>query len=413
MSDRWSPSGRAATLAVMPPAFADGTATPGRRLVAALVVLLLAATGCWSGTTTGEDLQVVSGGVERQVDDEWVPATSVAEGQLVRTTEPTLLTDGAQDVWLDQGTEVVLADGEVALRRGSAVVDGDVLAVRVGDAVVDGVGAFRVDAGVTPRVGVYQGTAEVRRPGEGWRLAPLRQVSLTSRRFDGTDDPLDYDAADGADQRYLAKAIAFDAEVARYATRLAELYGTVLQPPSFYAAFAEVAPEEVAVLTQAAPARDTGGNVGPPAEALIGLFVARALAQQDGLALPEASDRVARLREEGARWGLIAMALDLGELTFGATVDQAVAAATDVVAVSAPVEVPDAGGAPAAPGPGSPPPDPTTPVPPAGPPPTIPQPPPSDAPGLLDPVTELLGEVLDVLPVEEALDGVGGLLGEG
>lgn len=375
--------------------------------IRAVLALLLLAGGCWGGEPGEGALQVVRGQVEQPVDERWVDVQQVALGVAFRTVEPTLLTTGADDVWLPADSEAVVADGVVTLRRGAAVLDGNDLVVAVGDAVVEGVGAFRVDAGVTPRVGLYRGTVEVRRPGEGYRLEPYRQISLTSRRFDGLDDPLAYDAGDAADQRYLAKAISFDAEVARYSARLAELYGQALQPPSFYAAFAEVDPGEVGVLTQAAPSTDAAGNVGPPAEALIGLFVARTLAQAQGLDPQEAASRVAGLRQEGARWGLIAAALDLGDIAFGATVDQAVAAAVDVVAVAEPAPAP-AAPAPAPAGPDDGAPDTPTSTPPTTPPPADPPSDPPGEPGLLDPVTELLGEVLDILPDGGLVGGVGG-----
>lgn len=319
----------------------------------------------------------------------------------MRALETTRLQAVEGNLWLLEGAEATIEDGVVTLARGNAVIDGQRLSVAVDDVIVEGVGAFRVDAGVAPRVAVYAGSAEVRRPGEGYRLTPFRQISLLSRRFDGLDEPLTYDDEDPLDQLLLSKAINFDQEVARYSTRLTELYGTELRPASFYSSFVEVADEEVEVLTAAAPTRDESGAVGPPAEALIGLFIARALSDGDLESLQAAANRVAALRREGARWGLVAMALDLVEVTFGATIDQAVAARA--VAVAAPAPAPVAGPAAVPPVTSGPPTAPGDPVanPPA--PPAPPEPPPEiPTPGgnslLPAPVETLLEEVLDIVP---------------
>lgn len=371
-----------------------------RRALIVVAALALLASGCTSSSRSAGDISLVEGQLERLDDDGWVLVSHAADGDRVRAvTDSRLQVDGDQ-VFLLEDAEAVITEQEVELVHGDVVVDGDALQVRIDDAVVDGIGTFRVDAGATPRVAIYAGTAEVRRPGEGYRLQPYRQLSLTSRRFDGLDDPLAYAVDDPVDQRLLSKAINFDGEVARYSTRLAELYGTGLQPAAFYASFAEVQADEVDVLLQAAPNRNADGAVGPPADALIGLFVSRALAQGQSGDLASMAERVATLRAEGARWGLIAMALDLGQVTFGATVDQAVAA-REVVEASAPAPAPVSPAAPAPtvptvtdPDPG---PAPTTL--PAPPPPAPPPPPPEPDPDpVLGPVDTLIDEVLDIVP---------------
>lgn len=375
-----------------------------RRALVVVAALALVASGCSSSTRSSGDIALVEGQLERFDDDTWVLASHADDGDRIRAvTDSRLQVDGDQ-VFLLEDAEAVITEQEVELVRGDVVVDGDQLQVRVDDAVVDGIGTFRVDAGVAPRVAIYAGTAEVRRPGEGYRLQPYRQLSLTSRRFDGLDDPLTYDADDPVDQRLLSKAINFDGEVARYSTRLAELYGTGLQPAAFYASFAEVGADEVDVLLQAAPNRNDEGAVGPPADALIGLFVSRALAAERPEDLADTAARVAALRAEGARWGLIAMALDLGQVTFGATVDQAVAA-REVVEASAPAPAPVSPAAPAPsvptvtdPDPGPAPTVPPTVPPPPPPPPTDPEPDP-----VLGPVGTLIDEVLDIVPAAVGL----------
>ncbi|CAN5210587.1 hypothetical protein BH23ACT9_BH23ACT9_11360 [soil metagenome] len=380
-----------------------------RAAVTIWLAVALIATGCGQTLPGAATAQVTAGQVQRFGGGEWTDVARVAAGDRIRVLADATLDLGGAAVRLREGTEATLAERGVTLRVGDALAEGDDLLLGVEDITVRGSGAFRLQAGVTPRVAVYAGEVQVVRPGEGQRVAGLRELNLSSRRFDGTDAPLAYGPADAFDQRMVPDAIAFDGQISNLVNAIDAQFGAAPQPASFYTSFVSVAEPDLQVLTQTAPTIAADGSVGPPADALVGLFVARALADARDGDLLRAGEDIRRLRAEGARWGLVAMALGVSTVEFAGIVDQAVDRRDEVVAAAAPPTAapppPVAGpapAAPAAPGPGpatAPAPGPAPPAPPpAGPPPAAP--PPTPAPPTMEPgaVEQLLDDVLDLLP---------------
>lgn len=393
-------------------------ARPTRRAVAVLAAALLVA-GC-TGMGADGGAELLGGGpllVEARDGQGWDPVTA---RDLPLATPLRVGDDTARvrlaggEVWLAPGSQVQLTDDEVALVRGDVVVLGADVAVAWTDLAVTGTGSWRLQAGVSPRVAVYDGRAEVRRPGETRSVGGLRQLPVTGRRLPVGDAPLDYDPADLVDAALLAPAVAFDAEVQRLIAALDDRFGTAAQDPAFYTTVAAVGSEDLAVLTATAPERTAEGRVGPPADALVGLFLTRAVVGE-GAAARDVALRVADLRAEGARWGLIAMAVDLDPARFSAVVDEALAP-RDAVAAADPPPPATAGASPAPPpsAPPPPPPAPSTPPPPPGaappapddaaaPPPTAPEPPAVDP----APPAEAVGGIVQGI-VEQLLGSLGG-----
>ncbi|HUG85027.1 MAG TPA: hypothetical protein VMM13_10705 [Euzebya sp.] len=366
------------------------------RAVLIWLALALAATAC-NPALTGATAQVAAGQVERFDEGEWVGVTRVGVGDRIRAVADAELDFGGDVMRVLAGSEATLGDRTLTLSVGDAMAEGSTLSLGVEEVLVSGTGAFRVQAGVTPRVAVYRGEVEVTRPGEGQRVAGLRELSLSSRRFDGTDQPLSYDEADPFDLRLLPDAIAFDAQIANLVNAIDAQFGAAPQPPAFYTSFVSVSEPDLQTLTSTAPDVAADGAVGPPADALIGLFLARAAADVGDGDLLRAGADIRRLRDEGARWGLVALTLGVSSVDFAGIVDRAVQR-HDVTVAATTAESPTGAQAPTT---GAPAP---APVGDPGAPPTPASPPlssdPSPSPPPVDPDTvgEVLEDAIDQLP---------------
>lgn len=292
-------------------------------MVAVLSGLALLAAGCSSsGLKAGDAATFAEGfGGEISVDGEqW---ESRADGDAVPDGAQVRATDGEARLVLRDGT-ARLAPGAAAtvttnalqLERGELLLDSDGgLEVRLGDTAVVAGGTVRVSSGLAASVGVYAGTATVRRPAQEREVASLRQMDLAAFRLAPVGVPLRYSPEHPWDQELLAEAIAFDGEVARLARGMEIEFGTRPQPAGFYREFA--APRVVPVLSAAAPV-SRGRTFGPPADVLLTMFVAQTATQGR---LIDSIRQVAQLRGAGARWGLIAVEFDVASDALVAAVD--------------------------------------------------------------------------------------------
>ncbi|MGI9017300.1 MAG: hypothetical protein ACR2HR_09405 [Euzebya sp.] len=369
-----------------------------RSFLSLWLAVALLASACVGGGA-GRAGQVTAGQVQRLDGRSWVDVARVGPGDEIRAVTDASVQIAAASITLRRGTEGrIIADG-VALAVGDVLVEGTGAVVELMQSTISGSGAYRVQTGVAPRLAVYRGGTEVRRPAEAQRVNALRQLDLSSRRLDGTDEPLSYAAEDLFDQLQIPDAIAFDGQVKNLVNAIDNTYGAEPQPPGFYTSFVSVAEPDVAALSQAAPIVAPDGRFGPPADALVGLFLARAAADASGRDLSAAVATIRTLRSEGARWGLVFLTLGVNGIDFAGIVDRAVAQrevaeAATVTTPPAPASAPAAptGGpviTPPAPDPvGQPAPDPDPTVPP-------PPPPPSEGPG---PVQSILQDVLDAIP---------------
>ncbi|HVM14520.1 MAG TPA: hypothetical protein VM287_09335, partial [Egibacteraceae bacterium] len=257
--------------------------------------------------TAGETVEIASRGgwVAVDVGDE-VPA-----GARVRTGEAEArLAFASGRVWLAPQGAVAVDDDRVELLRGEALVvsSGD-LAARWTDVEVSGEGVYRLTPGIAPRLGVYRGEVEVRRPAEMRTVAALREASLSARRLPSSGRLLSYRPDDPWDQILLREPIAFDGEAERIGRDLAGKYGTAARPAEFYTGFA-LTPEGTVPTLFAEGGADGRIDADVPGEALLRLFMAEAAAQrQTPEALEHAVRQVIELRSTGARWGLVAAEL--------------------------------------------------------------------------------------------------------
>ncbi|MGH8908134.1 MAG: hypothetical protein ACRD0K_16890 [Egibacteraceae bacterium] len=261
--------------------------------------------------------------LEASGEDRWArlwPGDEVREGTRVRTggSEARLRLRGGE-VWLGPQAAARIFSDHVDVIRGEALLfsRGDLLA-RWADVEVSGKGMFRVTPGVNPRIGVYTGNAEVRRPGERRALAALEQLGVATRRLPAAPDPLAYRAEDPWDIEFLSRAIAFDGEVSRIARGIDVRFSTTPKPPEFYRGFRAV--DETGVASLKAGAREVlgDGRFGPPSDVLITLFVAEAAG---GPAVRGTMPRIAQWRAQGSRWGLIALRLGITASDFTQVVD--------------------------------------------------------------------------------------------
>lgn len=398
-----------------------------RRVLTALTAVLLGAgllAGCGDDGPDPEQAVLDVGGVATVTRADGTELTVTADDVTLELGDRARIDAGTGTLTLFGGTvaelrvtdgtgsEVVLAAVPELAAGELLVVEGDPAQVRVGGAQVSIDGVARLAAG--GGVAVYRGAATVRGLGEELWVPALRESPLTVA---GTTTPLDYDAADDWDRRFLAEAIMFGERLETLARGFtAELRPGADAGASFYEA----------VLPALAAEREFGDDLLDPArdpgETLVGAAIA--VQGTDG-PFRERWLEVFAFRDQGAAWGLVALdqrvstapLLDTIELAVGeAPLSDDPAPTTTTTAprpgrptTTEPPSSPTTTTAPPRPDPEDPPDDPGDP----------------DEPGtldpLLDPLDDTLDELLDTLGlgpsagdgsvIDDATDTVGGLLG--
>lgn len=303
------------------------TARTGQRTVVAVwCATALVLSGCTGGDALGSgDAATVAEGSAAEfkvAEGQWSPAdagTTIPDGAQVRAAEDEVeLTFRNGTVRLTEDAAATVSDNRVALERGEALVaSSGGLSVALDDTTVAGAGRFRVASGLAAEVGVYEGSVAVRRPVQQRSVGALRELDLTAFRLAASPRPLGYQEDDAWDRELLGDAIAFDGEAARLLRGLDVELGTRPLPTGFYRRFTQR--DVVPVLARAAQVsrRDA---FGPPSDAVLTLSIAQAAAERE---VRPVVRQVARLRTDGARWGLIALEL-------GAASDEVVAAIDDI-----------------------------------------------------------------------------------
>ena len=313
-----------------------------RPSVAVLLAVCLLASGCSTdgGLSAGDAATVADGSRAEFVlgdgDATVVEAGAVIpEGAQVRPVGGELrLEFRTGSARLSRDAEAVVTADRVTLERGEALIDSaGALSGAVDDTVAAGQARYRLTSGLSARVGVYDGAVTVRRPAQEREVPALRELDLAAFRL-GVEEPLQYRADDAWDRDELGAAIAFDGEAARLTRGMDVELGRRPLKARFYRQFAR--PPVLSVLTTHAPTA-RGGAYGPPSDLLLTLFVAQAAA---GGSVEPAVREVAGLRDAGARWGLIAVELEVSSGTVVAAIDglgdKQIAAANDAaVATSA------------------------------------------------------------------------------
>lgn len=368
----------------------------GGRVLALMVVVASVLSSCASDDGPGADEArlTVSGSV----------TVTDAEGGSETTTGTTTL-DFGDTVVVDDGTAVVeLAGGQrYELRSGPepsqlmigappTLVSGDALVsdgfpaqLRFESSTVSAQGAMKLSSAV-PAVTSYAGRARIDGAGSLDEVLGLRRVVLTSS---AVAEPLTYDGSDAWDRRFLSETVAFGDRL----EALARGYTADLGPGggrsvSFFEAVVPALGEQ----------REFGADLltdRPVGETLVGAAIV--VQGRDGT-FRERWDEVFAFRDLGAAWGIVALDQGVSSAPLLDTVELAVASPT-------PTEPPSTTTS----GPSTTPPSPTTvdsptttgttttsvPEEPSPPPPPPGLLDPLDP--LLDPVSEILGELLGAL----------------
>lgn len=335
-------------------------------------------------TVDGSATVIASDGTRQAVSDS--ATLSFGDVLVVDTGTATLALAAGQTYEFRAGDTAaeVLVEAPPTLRAGEALVTGGFPAgLRYETSTVAARGPLQLDATV-PAARSYGGGAEISGTGALERLPALRQVVLTSS---AVPEPLEYDAADRWDRRFLLDAITLGEQL----ENIARGYTSNLRSRSPLASFYE------SVLPALAEEREFGDDLvqgRAPGEVLVGAAIT---VQGQRGTFRERWESVFAFRDAGAAWGIVA--LDQG-VSSGPVLD------TVQLAISGP--------APAEPAPvtTTTPPPPTTTVavdvPPSVDPTTTtttvpqPTPPPPPEDGLLTPL---------LTPVEQLLDDVLGAIG--
>jgi hypothetical protein len=210
--------------------------------------------------------------------------------------------------------DVRLPAGELALRQGSEVVVGPAPELVAGDLLVVPASSLNVksagsDFGVNGparmsrsfavTVASYQNGVSIRSAGSTLDVPGLRQASVAALgQVPPRAEPLQYQATDGWDRRFLADAIDVGLELdARSQSATAQFRGQGTTPGFYRLLFPKLADEREFDETLIDKARPAG-------EHLVGVGIA--LAGSEG-SFRSRWDRAFAFRGEGASWGLVAM----------------------------------------------------------------------------------------------------------
>jgi hypothetical protein len=410
----------------------DTTTPVDRRWVAAVAALAVAVAalgvaalaGAFSGSGDGTEIARLEVQGVAHVERAGGGRQVVTDRAGLRAGDRVRVTDGTAHLRLDDGVAVELrsgagdADDSVvllaelpSLERGGALVTAGSGPGRIESAgtEVEVSGAAKVTRALGVGVAVYDGLATIDSAGQERAIPALRQLVVPALgRPPRTPLPLDYDAADPWDRRYLAGAMELgeqlEAMARGYTGNLAPGQGTTA---AFYAELLPGLAAEVGFgQSLIDPAR-------PPGETLVGAAIADLGVRGSFVERWEATFG---FRDQGAAWGLVALDQGVNRSPLLSAVELAVQGSPLEFAAPTPV----ASSPPAQPAEPSPAPVPattttTTPPPttaPPGPPPTEPPPPePSQEliDSLLEPVVDPVGDVVET--TEEATDVVTDLIG--
>ena len=295
---------------------------PGRRVLVALVALGLVAASCSDDGPAIDEARLRVDGQATVTD---------SEGAVEVVTDGATLSFG-DTVVVDEGTAIMeLAAGQLyELRAGvvdSEVVVGSPPTVLAGDALVAGgfpaaityetttmsaQGALRVRAGV-PSASAYAGRARISGAGGLEEVLGLRQVVLTPS---AVPEPIAYDPSDPWDRRFLGEAIAFGQRL----EALARGFTSDLQPGGGRSVsfFESVIP---ALADEREFSADLLGDR-PPGETLVGASIA---VQGRNGTFRERWEEIFAFRDAGAAWGLVALDQGVSSAPVIETIELAIA----------------------------------------------------------------------------------------
>lgn len=290
-----------------------------RRVLATAVVVALIAPACSRDGSDDEDYvlrldgraEVVHNGDTRDLDG---GEHRLATGDTVRMEDGDAVLElpGDRSMRLRaasgdrDATEVVLAAAPEVVNGDAVVLAADELRFRAGDVEVTlRAGAARVRQGLSVTIALYAGEADVRSAGRPFPggLAALRQVSVPATgRLPRTPSPLLYDDAnpDPWDREFLGEAIDLGAQLDVSARGFTSQLGprTSVSAPLLRRALPRLADEGEfgeELLEDA---------VRSPGEALVGAAI---VVESGGAPFGSRWADVFEFRDDGARWGLVAL----------------------------------------------------------------------------------------------------------
>lgn len=364
------------------------------RLGSAMIAFALVAAGCSLGRDSSKPMQLkVLEGNARVVRAGEQPEIVRSEAG-VRTGDRIVVSRGGlAQLRLAEGRAFELAGAEVrvsspstlVLKRGLLLAElsarGSVDAETV--SATSSKGAFRIDSRLSIRVASYEGGVSLSSPGQKLTLPRLRQVVVAGGMLPGREQPLRVDRSDRWDRRYLQQVIDFDARLSNFGRGLEAQLGSAAGGPLFL---------------RVLPSAGDLGFLAPylsqrRSDVLIGLVISSEAAGSRGVSVGGVFPSVFALWSEGASWGLIAFENGIGEQKlFSGLLDALRRTGFRISAggsLGGPPQVPgprDSGGG----GTGRP----TGPSP-------LPSPRPSPSPSPItgvEPVDDILDEVIDILP---------------
>lgn len=279
---------------------------PFYRTIALAAVILLVASACQRGGDTAAPmtLTLLDGAASVVRDGEPVDV-SKGEEVPIEVDDLVLMSDGVAQLQLETGRSFELEDAEVLvtgtssldLRKGALLAELSRAARIASDtfASFSDKGTFRIDKGVSTRVGIYDGQVTLNDDGAELAVPRFRQVVVVGGILPKAVDPLMIDGSDRWDRRFLQEALELDTRLTNFGRGLEAQLGN-LAGLDF---FRRVAPPglDVGFLSSFLDQRRS--------DILIGVMVAFDSGGLTGMS--ERFQSALDLWSRGASWGLIAI----------------------------------------------------------------------------------------------------------
>ena len=277
---------------------------PLRRLAVVLVVALVAA------ACNGDDGPAVD---QARLEVDGQAIVTAADGTTETVTDDATLVFG-DTVVVDEGTatlefaagqvyelragdldsEVLIGSPPTLLAGDALLAEGFPVAMKYDTTTLTAQGAAKLQSGV-PSAAAYAGRARISGTGDLEELVGLRQVVLTSS---ATPEPLVYDANDLWDRRFLGEAIAFGRRLEALARGYTSGFqGAGGRSVSFFESVIPALADEREFTAELLGDR-------PPGEILVGASI---VVQGRNGTFRERWESVFAFRDAGAAWGLVAL----------------------------------------------------------------------------------------------------------
>ena len=236
---------------------------------------------------TGETVEAIEGAMTVELPDgsvvEGRPSYKNTAATRVKVVRPVELLAGDLLVVAKDGTDVVAAGNRIHLEDG-----------------VDGPNAMRVSRSLAVATSVYRGSVSFDSAGQMRALPALRSLEVSALGRPASPTPLQLDAGDSWDRRFLGEAIDLGLTLDKYSSGYTQSLGTANSTsPAYYRSLLPSLANEADFTAEL-----LAESPHPPGETIVGAAIA-GLSRRAGFT--QRWRDVFAFRDAGAAWGLVAL----------------------------------------------------------------------------------------------------------